>query len=56
VTRRGAAETVRDSRLASIFKVLSMAVEENDELEDQTEAEQATDRLNRLRLRSRQLR
>jgi hypothetical protein len=50
---------VRDeagARLANIFEMLSMVLEDNDELEDQTEAEQATDRLNRLRLRLRQLR
>jgi len=36
--------------------VLSVALEEDGEPEDQTEAEWATERLNRLRLRSRQLR
>jgi len=39
-----------------LVQILSVALEENDEPEDQTEAEWATDRLNRLRLRSRQLR
>jgi hypothetical protein len=33
-----------------LVQVLSMALEENDQPEDQTEAEWATDRLNRLRL------
>jgi hypothetical protein len=39
-----------------LVQILSGALEENDELEDQTEAEWVTDRLNRLRLRLRQLR
>jgi hypothetical protein len=39
-----------------LVQILSVALEENNEPEDQTEAEWATDRLNRLRLRSRQLR
>jgi hypothetical protein len=38
-----------------LVQILSVALEDN-EPEDQTEAEWATDRLNRLRLRSRQLR
>jgi hypothetical protein len=38
-----------------LVQILSVALE-NDEPEDQTEAEWAIDRLNRLRLRSRQLR
>jgi hypothetical protein len=40
----------------TVLGLVSVALEENDEPEDQTEAEWATDRLNRLRLRSRQLR
>jgi hypothetical protein len=47
----GAAVDVLD-----LVQILLVALEENDEPEDQTEAEWATDRLNRLRLRSRQLR
>jgi hypothetical protein len=38
-----------------LVQILSVALED-DEPENQTEAEWATDRLNRLRLRSRQLR
>jgi hypothetical protein len=47
----GAAVDVLD-----LVQILLVALGENDEPEDQTEAEWATDRLNRLRLRSRQLR
>ena len=39
-----------------LVQILSVGLEENDEPEDQTESAWATDRLNRLRLQSRQLR
>jgi hypothetical protein len=51
----GAALAV-NAAVIGLHQMLSVTLDDEDEPEDQTDAQWATDRLNRLRLRSRQLR